>query len=280
MRRGCGLFLLGLAAVAAGARAQDITLRSTREVQRLLLAADPPEISMPVWTACKDSPPANYDRNPFIWTGAVIDLTGKAVWNSRTGRFGTTAISPLHVVYADHVNGLYPVGTIIRFVAKDDEPVERVVRSSIRIGTTDIDLSTLDAPLPGKIHWYRVMPGNWFLRCSRQAPGTAGRLPCIIMDGNTQCIAVKDVANFSQGIFETMTPVDKRRLAFTRELHPGDSGTPMFILYGGELILDGIYHTAQGGSEVSACIPALNAAMRPSGFQVTVADFSDPRVRQ
>jgi hypothetical protein len=178
------------------------------------------------------------------------------------------------------VSGLYPAGTIVRFVAKDGEPVERIVRSSARIGATDIDLSTLDAPLPGKIHWFKVMPGNWFFRCSRQAPGTAGRLPCIIMDGNTQCVAVKDVATFAPGVFETMTPVDKRRLAFTRELHPGDSGTPMFILFGGELILDGLYHTPQGGSEVSSCIGDLNTAMRGSGYQVTVADFSGSRVRQ
>jgi len=235
---------------------------------------------MPVWTSQKDAPPASYARNPFVWTGPRIDLTGKAVWNSRTTSFGTTAISPLHVIYAEHVAGLYPPGTIIRFVAKDDAVVERIVKSSVRIGDTDIDLSTLDTPLPGTIHWFKVMPAKWFVGCSRQAPGSVGGLPCVIMDGNTQSIAVKDVAGFGPGVFVTGSPVDRRRVAFTRELHPGDSGSPMFILIGGELILDGIYHTPQGGSEVSACIAALDTAMRPGGFHVTVADFPDPRVRR
>jgi hypothetical protein len=54
----------------------------------------------------------------------------------------------------------------------------------------------------------------------------------------------------------------------------------MFILFGDELILDGLYHTPQGGSEVSDCIGALDAAMRGSGYQVTVADFSDSQVRR
>jgi hypothetical protein len=268
--------LLALAALAAPARAQNITLATTAAVQRLLAAAGDPAISMPVWTSRRDSPPAAYRRNPAIWTGA-IDLTGKAVWNSHTGAYGTTAISPLHIVYADHVNWLYPAGTIVRFVANDDTAVERLVVSSVRIGATDIDLSTLDAPLPETIHWFKVMPEHWFLKCARRAPGTLGGMPCLVMDGNTESVTVKDIAGFYSAGFITATPADPRRRSFTRELRVGDSGSPMFVLVDGELVLDGIYHSAQAGPEVSANILALNAAMRGSGYQVTVADLSAAR---
>lgn len=269
-----------LTILAAPGWAQDITPASTAAIQRLLQAAGPPDISMPVWISRQDSTPASYNRNPFVWTGARIDLTGKAVWNSHSGGFGTTAISPIHVVHAHHAGGLYPAGTIVRFVANDDVPVERRVVSSTRIGATDIDLSTLDAPLPATIHWFKVMPENWYLHCSRQAPGTVGRLPCVVMDANTQCVAVKDVVGFAPGIFATETPASPRRKSFTRELYGGDSGSPMFMLWRGELVLDGIYFTSKGGPEISFYIAQLDAAMAGSGYRVTVADLVGPTVHQ
>jgi hypothetical protein len=269
-----GASLLALAALAAPARAQNITPSTTAAVRMLLAAAVDSSESMPIWTLRRDSPPAAYRRNPAVWTGGAIDLTGKAVWNSDTSTYGTTAISPLHVIYADHVNGLYPAGTIVRFVANDDMAVERLVVSSVRIGATDLDLSTLDAPLPETIHWFKVMPEHWFLKCARGVPGTLGGMPCVVMDGNTQSVAVKDIAGFYPGGFITATPADPRRRAFTRELRVGDSGSPMFILVGRELVLDGTYHSPQTGPEVSSNIPALNAAMHGSGYQVTVADLS------
>jgi len=269
-----------LVALAGTVRGQDITPAATAWVQRLLRAADPPAISMAVWSSRQDLPPASYFRSPFVWTGARVDLTGKAVWNSFNGGFGTTAISPLHVIYANHVSGLYPVGTIIRFVTRDDEPVERIVRLSARIGDTDINLSSLDVPLPGTIHWFKVMPEHWFLQSRHQAPGTVGRLPCVIMDKNTGSVAVKDIAGFYPGFFTTQTPVDPLRRRFTLELGSGDSGSPMFILLRGELLLDGIYFTRQGGPEVSSSIRLLDAAMQGSGCQVTVADLGSLRLHQ
>jgi hypothetical protein len=165
-------------------------------------------------------------------------------------------------------------------VARDDEPVERTVRSSARIGATDINLSTLDAPLPGSIHWFKVMPERWFLQASHQAPGTIGRLPCVIMDKNTGSVAVKDIAGFYPGFFTTQAPVDPLRRRFTLELGSGDSGSPMFILLGGELLLDGIYFTRQGGPEVSSNLRLLDAAMQGSGYRVTVADLGSLRLRR
>jgi hypothetical protein len=271
------ILLASLLAPAFAAQAQDITATTTVAIRTLLRDASEPASSMPVWTLHRDSPPAAYRRNPVVWTGGAIDLTGKAVWNSHTGAYGTTAISPLHIVYAEHVNGLYPAGTIVRFVANDNLAVERLVVSSVRIGVTDLDLSTLDAPLPETIHWFKVMPEHWFLKCARHAPGSLGGMPCLVMDGNTESVAVKDIAGFYPGGFITAIPADPRRQAFTRELYLGDSGSPMFILFGGELMLDGIYHSAQAGPEVSSNIRALNAAMSGSGYQVTIASLSAAR---
>jgi hypothetical protein len=269
-----GAALLGLAGPAAAAAGQDITPASALAVQALLRSAAAPAISMPVWTSHRDAPPAAYRRNPSVWTGVSVDLTGKAVWNSRNGAFGTTAISPLHVVYAHHAGGVYPPGTIVRFVANDNSPVERIVVSSANIGGTDLDLSTLDAALPETIHWFKVMPEHWFLHCSRQSPGTLGTLPCLVMDGNTQSVSVKDLEGFYPGNFATQLPADPLRLSFSRDLRGGDSGSPLFILVGGQLVLDGIYHTPRSGVEVSANIAALDAAMKGSGYQVTVADLA------
>lgn len=261
-------------AATASLHAQNITIATTGAIQGLLQAAGNPTVSMPLWTVRSDAPPAHYERNPLVWTGANVDLSGKAVWNSFTNSFGTTAVSPRHVVYADHVHGVYPPGTIVRFVSAAGLVVERLVVSSARIGATDIDLSTLDFPLPETIHWFKVMPRNWFLSCSRQAPGTLGGMPCIVLDANTQSVAVKDLAAFTPDGFFTANPVDPVRRSFTRELHTGDSGSPMFILVGRELVLDGLYHSAAGGPELSANLALLDAAMDGSGYRMTVAVLS------
>jgi len=272
--RTVGGILVAVAAMAAGIHAQNLTPWAVASVQERLLAAADPAIAMTLWSTRRDSPPAGYVRNPRVWTGPSVDLTGKAVWNSWTGSYGTTAISPRHVVYAEHVNGLYPAGTIVRFVAGDNSVVERIVAASVRIGATDLDISTLDDPLPGTIHWFRIMPRHWFLHCARTVPGIEGAMPCLVMDGNTQSVSVKDLAGFSEGVFLTTAPVDARRRQFTRNLRLGDSGSPMFILLGGEAVLDGLYHTAQGGVEVGSYARELDAAMAGSGFQATIADFS------
>jgi hypothetical protein len=270
MRAACALF--GLILWAADARGQNITAATATEVQTLLRVAAPPAYSMQVWSFRQDAPP-RYRRNPAVWTGGAIDLTGKAVWNSRSGGFGTTAISPLHVVYANHAGGLYPAGTVVRFVGSDDRVVERSVVASVPIGDTDIDLSTLDRPLPPTVHWYKVMPERWFLKAARGLPGMIGGLPCIVLDDNTQSVAVKDLAGFTGKTFMTATPLDLLRKRFTRELYSGDSGSPMFILVGRELVLDGIFHWPAGGPEVSSNLAALDAAMSGSGYRTTVCDL-------
>jgi hypothetical protein len=260
--------VLGVRAIA-----QDITLSCATELGLLLQTASSPEASMPLWISRHDNPP-EYRRNPAVWTGPGIDLTGKAVWNSCASVFGTTAISPLHVVYANHPAGIYPAGTVIRFIDNSNQIIERRVLRSIPIGSTDIDLSTLDRPLPPSIHWFKVMPRRWFLQCRRSPDGSDGGLPCVVLDGNTQSVLVKDIQSFDRQCFYTRSPTSGDRHRFTREFYGGDSGSPMFLLLGGELVLDGIYHWAAGGPELSESIPELDTAMAGSGFRVTIADLT------
>jgi hypothetical protein len=265
------VYLLGMAVGLADA--QDITPATTADTLRLFKLAASPAVAMPIWTIHRDVPPS-YGRNSSVWTGPSVDLTGKAAWNSCTGSYGTTAISPSHVVYADHVNGLYPPGTVVRFVTNANTVVERSVVQSYRVGASDVDLSRLDAALPDSIHWYKVMPEHWFLRCSRRAPGVPGGLPCIVLDGNSASVLAKDLVGFARYYFSAADPVDPRRRSFTRELRLGDSGSPMFLLVGNELVLDGIFGTKDGGTQLSSLLPQLDSAMADSAWRVSVADFS------
>jgi hypothetical protein len=265
---------LGALACFAGlARAQSLSIALETSIDsRLELPVDPAP-SMAVWRVRSDSD-ARYERNPDVWTGRRVDLTGKAVWNSCSHAFGTTAVSPRHVLYAQHVAGLYPVGTIVRFVTNANAVVERRVVASTRIGTSDIDLSTLDVSLPETIHWFRVMPERWFLRCSRRVAGTTGGIPCIVLDANTEGVAVADLDRFYVGAFSAQVPADPRRRLFTRTLRAGDSGSPMFLLLGDELVLDGMFSTAWSGPEFGAVIGELDAAMQAGGAQLTIADVT------
>jgi len=228
---------------------------------------------MAVWKVHSDSA-VRYERNPATWTGRRVDLTGKAVWNSCSNDFGTTAVSSRHVVYAQHVAGPYPVGTIIRFITNANAVVERRVVASTRIGASDIDLSTLDVSLPETIHWFRVMPVHWFLRCSRRVEGSTGGIPCVIMDANTDGVIVADLVKFYVGAFAAAVPTDSRRRLFARTLRAGDSGSPMFLLLGDELVLDGMFSTPWSGPEFGSMLGELDSAMRAGGAQLTIADVT------
>lgn len=251
--------------------AQSLSTALTAAVDVRLDLAEAPHVSLPVWSSSEGIDGPNR-RNPNVWTGSSVDLSGKALWNSFTGSYGTTAISPRHIVYAHHVNGLYPKGTVVRFVTMDDVMVERHVLSSDRVGDSDLDLSTLESELPASVHWFKVMPENWFLRCLRRAPGSQGGLPCVIMDANSQAISVADITGFqSGGLFAIGSPVVVRRRAFERLLSRGDSGSPMFVLLGNELFLDGLFKTARGGTEIGSRISVLNSLMASTGCNVSQA---------
>jgi hypothetical protein len=102
---------------------------------------------------------STYVRNLTTITG-THDISCISVWNSQDdGSRGCTAITPLHGIAANHYK-LLP-GDIVRFVAMDNQVVNRTIVYGEWIDTYDAWLVTFDSPLPTTIQPALIGPSDF-----------------------------------------------------------------------------------------------------------------------
>lgn len=183
-----------------------------------------------------------YIRNTNCWA-KDLDLTCISPWNSYGNKFRAgTAITKHHVVYASHYP--LPINTIIRFVDKNNEVIERKISKTKQIFNTDITIALLDSGLPDSITPASFLPKNWnnYLATTYNdfADINTGVLvkpvPVICLDYEeklninllTSIVGNKNVAcGKAQGNLE----------AFSEEIITGDSGNPCFMIIRDRLVL-------------------------------------------
>lgn len=177
-----------------------------------------------------------YIRSSTVWCADYHQaLTGCCAWQSNYGNGLTraqTAITPRHIVGAAHYNTPVTIGGTIRFITAEGVVVDRKVTHTKRIGTTDIQLTVLDADLPASITPVKALPVNWadYLR------NMGDKLPCLLRNqyGEARILDLYSLhpthANFSSNMPST-------RSAWRRTLVVGDSGGPAMLMVNGELAL-------------------------------------------
>ena len=243
-------------------------------------------------------------RNPDCWA-ADLDLTPLSPWNN-TGRYVSegrwkagTLITPRHFICATHFN--IGVGTKLLFVTKDNVTVTRTV-----IGTgyntqnyPDEFVGTLDSDVPGTISFCKFLPSNY----TSYITGNGSGLPFMWVDQEESAF-VGDIstldgsANGYAHMFTEKSSTDAKRLSLFKADWFNDSGSPVFMVLNGQLVLiscrtwsDGsgssytYFSNQPAGTKLSDQTPGcindiikaadINAGVN-TGYKVTYFDFTAP----
>jgi len=224
-----------------------------------------------------DHAATNYVRNTNCWASG-FDLTCVAVYNSyqTDARCGGTLISPRHVVFANHYTP--PNGTELRFVAKDNTVVTRVLVNSVQITLTDLRIGVLDSDVPTNlISFAKVLPSdftNYFPNSLK--PISSKDIPALCLDQDEDALE-SDISGVTAGV-SFAVPTDPTRKQFYADKDSGDSGQPGFIILKGQLVLLTVYSYGGTGSGwfIPPCLSQINAAMATlgGGYSVTPVDLS------
>lgn len=176
---------------------------------------------------------------------AGLDFSGVS-WNDPRC---ATLISPSHVVMAAHF--IRDGRTAVMFHDRMGQPEERYIVAHKKLdGVGDIAVGKLNMRLPSDIKTYR------FANAADALPGTA-----VVTTDQTLTASVHQIAAvYGGGIrLEYVPTIDP---IYRRNLIPGDSGHPTFLLKNGELMLLETHTTGGPGAGPFYGDPAVQAAIR------------------
>ena len=246
--------------------------------------------------------------NDACWA-ASMDFTGvsfypRGSFDTIPNKGGSTIISRRHAVSAWHGSTASPVGTDVTWIAADGTRHTREVISRVQIGTTDIALLYFEGPdLPATIASYKVLPADWedytdYIPTTETINPSEGviatRPPVIVLDKERQAL-IHEISRISPGPtthivyhFEGSPPLSwlyemyGNRQNYDETLEGGDSGKPMFLLLGGELVLLGCHATVNWAPHIGGYATQINAAMleqeaaagETDGYQLDVVTFA------
>lgn len=148
-----------------------------------------------------------WTRNPNHVLSAV-DLTGISAprnyaqdgWNGGTC---ATAISPQHIISANHWH--LEVGRVHYFVTADNQVISRTLTGGMRVGSTDIWIGHLDAPLPASIKPMKILPANFATKLPQRTDALNDRIyqvPAALVFNASGDIHVGGFIDWSTGLSE------------------------------------------------------------------------------
>jgi len=243
-----------------------------------------------------------YVRNPACWAYG-LDLTSISPWNAQgVSALAATLISPRHIVMCAH--GPIVDDTAIRFVAADGTVVTRTVETVLEHPDysptpshyPDIAIGVLDEDVPSTISYVKILPEDWrdYVTPYRVVNGayeiwSAGGgeyslwgIPCIFTDQEEKLL-VADIRKLpippetAQAALSGTAPIESNRLLFNELIVAGDSGSPIFILVNGELVLLSVITTVGPvGTSIAYFKDDINTMMATlgGGYSLTEIDLS------
>jgi hypothetical protein len=209
-------------------------------------------------------------RNPASWV-RIFNWTGYAAGiNGLGGVGGGTLITRKHVLLAHHVP--YPARPFdIFFVNADSRTFQYKVVNVQQVGDTDIAIGTLDRDADASLNVYRVLPDNWLQYIANKSSsfnvmGVAGTevsmtLPVLYANQDRK-VSTADVTQVRLGTADMSIPSFEVARSFGEPIRVGDSGNPIFVQIGSELVLLGAFWKL-GTGNVIASFPWLIAYRAP-----------------
>ncbi len=192
-----------------------------------------------------------------------MDFTGVA-WDERQT---LTLVSPIHAVMAAHFTR--PVGARVVFHDRKGQPHARTITAIERVPGVDVAVARLDSPVP--VAFYRMLPPS----ASYAGPLTG----CLVVVTDQKRMAfIHEIGGIHERSVSFRHPSPDRGITLlTKNLISGDSGSPAFLLVGGELVLIETHTTGGPGAGPFYGSPAVfsgvNEAMRKlgGGHQLSLA---------
>ena len=180
----------------------------------------------------------------FNWTGVAAGINGLG------GVGGGTLITRKHVLFAQHVP--YPERPFdIFFVNKDSRTFSYKVTAIQQVAGTDIAIGTLDRDADPSLNVYRVLPDNWlqYIANKTETLTTFGitfketkmTLPILYVDSEKK-VSTADLTEVRMNKATVTPPSFEPARAWTEALVVGDSGNPIFVMLGSELVLLGAWY--------------------------------------
>jgi len=203
----------------------------------------------------------SWTRNPASWV-RTFNWTGYAAGiNGLGGVGGGTLITRKHVLFANHVP--YPARPFdIFFVNADSRTFTYKVVNVQQVGDTDIAIGTLDRDADASLCVYKVLPDNWadYAKAkvsSFSAMGATGTevstaLPVLYANQDRK-VSTADLINVRLGVADLGIPAFEVARSFGDPIRGGDSGNPIFVPVGNELVLLGGFWKL--GSGIVASFP-------------------------
>lgn len=247
------------------------------------IAGKNPLTAMPVFTS-QDHPAGIYVRNPACWAHG-LPIQCVSPWNSRgANTMAGCAISPSFVLHAAH----FPlhVGDTIRFITSDNQVITRTITAAQNHPAytpyhPDIRIAKLDTPLPASIPPAKLLPPDYEL-CFPHS-NRARFTPLLAFNQYEEAIVRQSGFTSSLGwnvggfLAEphSASVGFPQRAAFAGTVQFLDSGNPVFLVIGQEVILATHFTYTFGGTALAAYAADMQAMMDSMGSNGESLSFLD-----
>ena len=231
-------------------------------------AAPNPATNQMVWSTETD--PTNYVFNTSSVLSAY-NLTCISPYNSAGGRqHGGTLITPQDAVMANH----YPIpdGSTIYYVGANNSVYSGTIQSHYNVPGTDIYLVHFTAPINSEVTPATIMPSTWNTYLSQIQFG----VPVMWVPQSKRIQAgIFTAINGNDGIVASAVPGQNANwFVNTNGANgpiSGDSGSPVFFILGGKVVLLFCWHYAGGsGPMLANFVPQINTGLAAMGSTYTV----------
>lgn len=204
----------------------------------------------------------------------LVDSTCIPVWNSQASSstsplaFCRCLISPSHLLTAQHVDGL---GVTFWFMDNSGNISSRKATNAQNLANTDLEILTLDSPVPSGITPAYIMPSNAgnYLPCLYS--GYSGLNPTSFSGNYVPAVYISQFNKICIGYAvydnQSIWGIQGTTYGINGGLVPGDSSNPIFLIINRKLVILGVNYYALYEPSVQYNQNWISGAIKDNGSE-------------